>query len=85
MLQIFILGYRSHTLARILYEEQRARYADTRKKVEAQEVGLLEGEVDEKLKARKEYRDTGRVVREEVVGLEEDLVITLWMLVMTWG
>lgn len=48
-------------------------------------MGLLEGEVDEKLKARKEYRDTGRVVREEVVGLEEDLVITLWMLVMTWG
>lgn len=41
--KLFILGYKSEVLARVLFEEQKKRYHEAKKKAQTEDVKLLEG------------------------------------------
>ena len=46
MFKVFLLGYRSGVLVRVLFDEQKKKYHETRKKILNQDIQLLTGKTD---------------------------------------
>ena len=44
--KVFLLGYRSGVLVRVLFDEQKKKYHETRKKILNQDIQLLTGKTD---------------------------------------